>query len=130
MEQQKGDLPNQLTATKSVRPRRRECRVNSHLNLTFSGMLAKLMFVERGVVTDMCQNGLGIHADGPVKAGMDLALFIECPDSEDYVCIPEARVTWANGDRFGVSIRMIKPDDQERLHKIFALARREPSRVS
>ena len=130
MEHQKGDLPNQLTATKSVRPRRRECRVKSHLNLTFSGMLAKLMFVESGVVTDMCQNGLGIHADGPVEAGTDLALFIKCPDSEDYVCIPEARVTWANGDRFGVSIRMMKPDDQERLRQIFALARHQVPRMS
>jgi hypothetical protein len=46
------------------------------------------------------------------------------------MCIPEARVAWASGDRFGVSIRMMKPEDRERLRQMFVSARCLPQRVS
>jgi hypothetical protein len=126
MDHETCDPPKQLTATIPAHTRRSEPRVDGHLKLTFSGMSANLMVVESGVVTDLCLDGLGIHADGPVKAGMDLALFIECPDSEDHLCIPDAHVEWVNGSRLGVSIRRMKPDDVERLHHILALAHRQP----
>lgn len=93
------------------------------LSLTFSGMDAKEMLIETGVVTDLCQDGIGIHAKRPLKPGMELALLINCPDSDEHLCIPEARVAWASGDRFGVSIGAMKPEDRERLHQMFASAR-------
>lgn len=102
----------------------------NHLSLTFSGMDAKEMLIETGVVTDLCQDGLGIHAQRPLKPGIELALLIGCPDSNDHMCIPEARVAWASGDRFGVSIRMMKPEDRERLRQMFVSARCLPQRVS
>jgi hypothetical protein len=126
MEHENCDSPKQLTATISAQTRRREPRVDSQLKVTFSGMIAKLMVVENGVVTDLCQDGLGILADEPVTSGMDLALFIECPDSEDDLCIPDAHVEWVNGSRLGVSIRRMKPEDQERLQRILAQAHRQP----
>jgi len=126
MEHEKCGSPKQLTATIPAHTRRRAPRVDGHLKITFSGMIAQLMVVESGVVTDLCQDGLGILADEPVTPGMDLALFIECPDSEDHLCIPDAHVEWVNGSRLGVSIRRMKPEDQERLHHILALAHRQP----
>lgn len=101
-----------------------------HLSLTFSGMDDKEMLIETGVVTDLCQDGIGIHAQRPLKPGMALALFIGCPDSEDHVCIPEAHVAWASGDRFGVSIRTMHPKDREKLHQMFVSAPCQPQRVS
>lgn len=46
---------------------------------------------------------------------MELALFIELPDAEDHLCIPEARVSWVSGRRFGVALRTVKLEDQNRL---------------
>ena len=101
-----------------------------HLNLTFSGMDDKEMLIETGVVTDLCQDGIGIHAQRALKPGMELALLIGCPDSDDHMCIPEARVAWASGDYFGVSTRTMTPEDREKLRQMFVSARCQPQRVS
>lgn len=116
--------------TDSPNDRRRNSRLGGHINLTFSGMDGKKMVIDTGVVTDLCQDGLGILADKPVTSGMDLALLIECPDSDDHLCIPDARVEWVNGSRLGLSTRCMKLEDQERLQHIFALTHRELPRMS
>jgi hypothetical protein len=121
------DIPGM---TDSGNTRRRDPRLKGQLNLTFSGMDANHMLLEAGVTTNLSQDGMGIRSDRPLKSGMELAIFVHCPDSDDHVCIPEARVAWVDGGRFGVSIRMIKPDDQERLQQIFASARHEALSMS
>ena len=73
------------------------------------------MIVGDGHILDLSQEGIGVHGDRSLKPGMELALFIELPDSEDHLCIPEARVSWVKGRRFGVSLRTMKPEDHNRL---------------
>ena len=102
----------------------------NQLSLTFSGMDAKDMLIETGVVTDLCQDGIGIHAQRTLTPGIALALLIGCPDSDDYMCIPEARVAWVSGDHFGVSTRAMTPEDREKLRQMFVSARCQPQRVS
>jgi len=101
-----------------------------HLNLTFSGMDGKEMLIETGVVTDLCQDGIGIHAQRPLKPDMALALFIGSPNSQDHVCIPDAHVAWVSGDHFGVSTRTMTPEDREKLRQMFVSARCQPERES
>ena len=100
-----------------------------HLNLTFSGMDGNDMVIDTGTVTDLCQDGIGICTQRPLKPGMELALFVNSPDDEDHICIPEARVAWVSGDQFGVSLRTIKSDDHERLRLMFQSAGCQPLRV-
>ncbi len=68
-----------------------------------------------GHVMDLSHEGIGIRGNRLLKAGMDLALFIELPDSEDHLCVPEARISWVQGQRFGVALRTLRLEDQNRL---------------
>lgn len=83
--------------------------------LTFSGMDGGQMVMGDGQVLDLSQGGIGIRGNRLLKPGMEIALFIELPDSEDHLCIPEARVSWVSGRRFGVALRSLKLEAQNRL---------------
>lgn len=95
--------------------RRRSPRLGGQFGLTFSGVDKGRMIMGDGRILNVSQKGIGVHGDRSLTSGMELALFIELPDSEDYLCIPEARVSWVKGRRFGVSLRTMKPDDHNRL---------------
>jgi hypothetical protein len=122
--------PKQLIAMESEGDKRQKPRLDGQLGLTFSGMDAADMFFDTGMVTDLCQDGIGACTERPLKPGMELALFIEHSDSEDHFCIPEARVVWVSGNSFGLSIQMMKTEDRERLHRLFLSARQRPQRLS
>jgi hypothetical protein len=100
------------------------------LSLTFSGMDAKEMLIETGVVTDLCHDGIGIYAQRTPKPGIELALLIGSPDSDDHMCIPEARVAWVSGDHFGVSTRAMTPEDREKLRQMLISARGQSQKAS
>jgi len=118
--------PKQLIAMEPEGDKRQKPRLDGHLGLTFSGMDAADMFFDTGMVTDLCQDGIGACTERSLKPGMELALFIEHSDSEDHFCIPEARVVWVSGKSFGLSIQIMKTEDQERLHRLFLSARQRP----
>lgn len=120
------DSMEPLFAVEPEGDKRRKPRLDGQLSLTFSGMDATDMFFETGTVTDLCQDGMGACTDRSLKPGMELALFIEHSDSEDHFCIPKARVMWVRGNSFGLSIQIMKPEDQEKLHRIFLSAGRRP----
>ena len=126
MKQMKYHSTEQLIAMETEGNKRRKPRLDGQLGLTFSGMDATDMFFETGTVTDLCQDGIGACTERSLKPGMELALFIEHSDSEDHFCIPEARVVWVSGNSFGLSIRTMKTEDRERLHRLFLSARRRP----
>jgi len=121
---------DQLIAMESEGDKRRKPRLDGQLGLTFSGMEATNMFLDTGVVTDLCHDGIGACTERSLKPGMELALFIEHSDSEDHFCIPEARVVWVSGNSFGLSIKTMKAEDRERLHRIFRSARLRPQQLS
>jgi hypothetical protein len=105
-------------ATGSDQERRRDQRLEGQLTLTFSGMDGDHMVIDLGTVTNLCQNGIGVRAERPLKSDMELALFINCLNSDDHVCIPEARVAWVSEEGFGISTRSMKSEDQERLRSM------------
>jgi hypothetical protein len=92
--------------------------MGSQFRLTFSGMDEGQILMGDGQVLDLSQEGIGAHAKHLLKPGMELALFIELPDSEDHLCIPEARVAWVSGGRFGVALRSLKPEDRRQLRRL------------
>lgn len=105
--------------------RRRSPRLGGQFGLTFSGVDKGQMIMGDGHILDLSQEGIGVHGDRSLKPGMELALFIELPDSEDHLCIPEARVSWAKGRRFGVALRTMKPEDHTRLRDFLCTPRRQ-----
>ncbi len=79
-------------------------RVPAHVTLTYSGMDQGEMLIGDGTVTNLSMTGIGIRGTKSVKPGMELALFIELPETEEPVCIAQSRVSWVNGIRFGVEM--------------------------
>jgi hypothetical protein len=126
MKQMPYDSMERLLAMEPEGDKRRKPRLDGQLGLTFSGMDATDMFFETGTVTDLCQDGIGACAERSLKPGMELALFIEHSDSEDHFCIPKARVMWVRGNSFGLSIQIMKTEDQEKLHRLFLSAGHRP----
>lgn len=126
MKQMAYDLMEELLAMESEGDKRRKPRLDGRLSLTFSGMDATDMFFEAGTVIDLCEDGIGARTERPLKPGMELSLFIEHSDSEDHLCIPAARVVWASGNSFGLSIQSMKTEDQAELHRIFQSAGQRP----
>jgi len=111
--------------------RRREPRMDGRFGLTFSGMDEGQIVMGDGDVLDLSQEGIGARANQLLKPGMELALFLELPDSEDHLCIPEARVSWVRGHRFGVILRTLTLENQNRLRSfLWAHQRKNPVRQS
>jgi len=84
--------------------RRCIARIATQCRLMYSGMGSGDMLIGDGVVTNLSENGIGIRGNRLVKPGMELALFVDLPGSEDPVCISEGRVSWVTGRRFGVKL--------------------------
>lgn len=123
MEHQKRDSVVPLMTTHSAGDRRRAIRQSGQLSLTFSGVDATQIVMDTGTIFDLCRDGIGLRTERSLKLGMELALFIECPDSEEDICIPEARVEWVQENRIGLSIRTMKAVDRDRLQRCFSSSR-------
>ncbi len=95
--------------------RRRIVRVPAQFGLMYSGMDSGQMLIGDGMVTNLSEGGIGICGNRLVKPGMDLALFVDLPGSEDPVCISEGRVSWVAGRRFGVQLVTVKLDAHNQL---------------
>lgn len=109
------DQMDSLQTAESTSNRRREPRVDGRFGLTFSGVDGGQIVMGDGLVMNLSHEGIGIRGNRLLKPGMELALFIELPDFDDHLCIPEARVSWVKGCRFGVALRTLKLEDQNRL---------------
>ncbi|HEY7533309.1 MAG TPA: PilZ domain-containing protein, partial [Nitrospiraceae bacterium] len=115
MDRGKGNATDLVLTTEPIENRRQMPRVVGPFNLTFSGMDKDHMIVGEGIVIDLSREGIGVRGNRFVKPGMHLALFIELPDSEEHFCIPDARVSWMMGGRFGLHVETLSLDDQSRL---------------
>jgi len=109
-----------ISRTSPAGNRRRALRRDGQLTLTFSGMDAEEIVMDTGIAFDLGRDGIGIYTNRSLKLGMDLALVIECPGSEEDICISEAQVTWVKGSRVGLSIRAMKQEDRTRLQRAFS----------
>lgn len=85
--------------------RRREPQIGAQLKIRYSGSEANHIVMGYGVSTDLSRYGFGIQGSRGLKPGTELVLFVELPDSDSPVCIPQAIVSWVEGRRFGVELR-------------------------
>ena len=100
-------------------------RVPAQFGLMYSGMDSGQMLIGDGIVTNLSEGGIGICGNRLVKPGMDLALFVDLPGSEEPVCISEGRVSWVAGRRFGVQLVTVKLDAHNQL-RFFLWNRNNP----
>jgi hypothetical protein len=121
----------ELTLVESKSNRRRQPRVGGQFGLIYSGMDKGQIMMGDGQVLNLSREGIGIRADRWLKPGMELALFIELPDSDEPLCISEALVSWVNKGHFGVSLRTLRLEDQNRLRFfLWAHEQQKPSQHS
>ncbi|SLM47880.1 protein of unknown function [Nitrospira japonica] len=102
-----------------LRPTRRVTeRVPSRFAVMYSGMQAGRMVMGDGLTANLSDGGVGICGDQGVTSGMELALFITVPGTDDPICLPQCRVSWVSGLRFGVELLSLSPEisNQLRFH--------------
>jgi len=118
--------PILISRTSPAGNRRRDFRLDGQLKLTFSGMDATEIVLDTGTAFDLGRDGIGLHTERSLKLGMELALIIEVPGSEEDICVSAAQVAWVKGDRIGLSIRRMKLEDRHRLQRAFSSTRLPP----
>jgi len=96
--------------------RRHADRVATSFGLMYSAVDADDVLIGDGTVTDLSCGGLGIRGNCPVKAGMELTLFLYLPDGDDPLFIVEAYVAWTSGRQFGVRFNQLSLREGKRLH--------------
>jgi hypothetical protein len=67
--------PKQLIAMEPEGDKRQKPRLDGQLGLTFSGMDAADMFFDTGIVTDLCQDGIGACSERSLKPGIPRIIF-------------------------------------------------------
>lgn len=85
--------------------RRKEPRIGGRFKVRYSGSDAEKIIMGHATIVDLSRYGFGLEGARGLKPGMELALFLELPDADDRLCIPQAYVSWISGRRFGVELR-------------------------
>jgi len=96
--------------------RRHGNRTPALFSLLYSGMGAGQMLIADGMVTNLSSSGIGIHGNRSVTPGMEVALFIDLPGLKEPLCVPQSRVSWVAGCRFGVALGTLKVEEKKHLH--------------
>lgn len=95
--------------------RRHGNRTPALFSLLYSGMSTGQMLIGDGVVTNLSRGGIGIRGTRSVTPGMDMALFVDLPAVEEPLCIPQSRVSWVAGFRFGVALGSLTLEQKKHL---------------
>lgn len=85
--------------------RRKEPRISGRFKVRYSGSDEDQIVIGHSKIVDLSRHGFGLVGGRDLKPGMELALFLELPDTHETLCIPHAHVSWTNGRRFGVELR-------------------------
>ena len=93
--------------------RRREPRIGGQFKVRYSGSDGDNIIIGHGTIMDLSRYGFGIQGNKRVMEGMELGLFLELPDLDSPLCIPQATVSWVDGKRFGVELRADRHTDPE-----------------
>lgn len=100
-------------STASGSDRRREPRIGGNFKIRYSGSDGDNIIIGHGTITDLSRYGFGIQGNRRVTVGLELGLFLELPDLDSPLCIPQATVSWVDGRRFGVELRADRTKDPE-----------------
>lgn len=93
---------------KAVTNRRKEPRIGGQFRVRYSGSDADKIVMGHATIVDLSRNGFGLQGARGLKLGMELALFLELPDTKDTLCIPQVYVSWIDGRRCGVELRGVR----------------------
>jgi hypothetical protein len=88
-----------------ARERRKEPRIGGRFKVRYSGSDADQIVMGHARVVDLSRYGFGRQGARGIRTGMELALFLELPDTKETICIPKVYVSWIDGRRFGVELR-------------------------
>jgi hypothetical protein len=91
--------------------RRKEPRISSLFKVRYSGADNEKIVIGHAKIVDLSRYGFGLQGGRNLKLGMELALFLELPDTRETLCIPQAYVSWINGRRFGVELRSARENE-------------------
>lgn len=97
--------------TKPEKERRKEPRIGAQFKVRYSGSDEDKIVMGRARIVDLSRHGFGLLGGRDLKPGMELALFLELPDTRETLCIPQAYVSWINGRRFGVELRAARQEE-------------------
>ncbi|MGE0644582.1 MAG: PilZ domain-containing protein [Nitrospira sp.] len=98
--------------------RRREPRIGAKFKVRYSGSDGDNIIIGHGTIVDLSRYGFRIEGNKRVREGMELGLFLELPDLESPLCIPQAVVSWVDGRRFGVELRADRNKNPEWLEHL------------
>ena len=84
--------------------RRRDPRIGGTFKVRYSGAEDQKIVMGHATIVDLCRHGFGLTGARGLKQGMELALFIELPEAERPLCIPQVRVLWIDGQRCGIQL--------------------------
>lgn len=96
--------------------RRGSSRHPVSFKLMYAGMTKTDVLIGDGTVVDLSKDGLGIQGNYPVRAGMELTMFLYLPDGNDPLFVLEADVAWTSGNLFGVEFKKMCLREGNRLH--------------
>lgn len=84
--------------------RRLNPRIGGQLKVRYSGTDNEKIVMGHATIVDISRHGFGLTGIRGLKQGMELALFLELPESDHPLCIPQVRVLWINGNRCGMQL--------------------------
>jgi len=84
--------------------RRRDPRIGGTFKVRYSGTDDQNIIIGHATIVDLSRHGFGLTGNRGLKKGMELALFLELPETDRPLCIPQVRVLWINGNRCGMQL--------------------------
>lgn len=84
--------------------RRRDPRIGGIFKVRYSGTDDQKIVMGSATIVDLSRHGFGITGNRGLKRGMEVALFIELPESDRPLCIPQVRVLWMSGNHCGLQL--------------------------
>lgn len=99
----KRSVPSPAASTE----RRGNPRLPVSFKLMYSAITRGDVLIGDGTVVDLSKDGLGIRGNCPVRAGLELTMFLYLPDGNDPLFVLEANVAWTSGNLFGVEFKKL-----------------------
>lgn len=83
--------------------------------VSYSGMAGSRMVMGDGVILGLSDNAMKIAGDSRVKSGMELALMVAWPGSDDRLCFADTQVSWIQDSFFTVNLVAVPDHIRTRL---------------
>ncbi len=84
-----------------------ETDAHQNLQVCYSGMDNGRFVLGDGTIAATSAHTIQIHGDCPVNPGMELALMVAIPHSDDHLCLVGGQVSSATAHSFEVDLRQV-----------------------